>query len=261
MGGVSLEQLTPSIPAFDNFPPPQTDYGENQFGQTSHEFDDTSFMVSFEPFANVGPESASDFAQVQELDMPSASVTDPLGALMLSSDTNPSLTGSSTPVIHEPEIPLIKVISVCHQVAVMLGCATEVWDQSFRWTLDPLACSALPVAFQPTSAQIRIPHHPLLDLIPFSSIRSKLICVLAMPQHIRPPNAKGNMALMDIVSDMEDDVEGFRISGSDGYREEDWEVGGAFAKKWWWCLDRKTVKRTNEWRMQRGAGRLLESSD
>lgn len=60
---------------------------------------------------------------------------------------------------------------------------------------------------------------------------------------------------MEVAFDIEDDKDGFRING-EGLNGDDWEVGEAFFKNWWWCLDRTIIETSNTWRRKRGQ-RLL----
>lgn len=108
---------------------------------------------------------------------------------------------------------------------------------------------------QPTTAQLSIPHHPLFDILPWPELRTKLICVFALPEQQRPENARGSMALLQVAYDIEDVTDGFRVNG-EGMEREDWEVGEAFFKNWWWALDRHIVETSNAWRQRRGQNQL-----
>ncbi|KIW15168.1 hypothetical protein PV08_05213 [Exophiala spinifera] len=114
----------------------------------------------------------------------------------------------------------------------------------------------LPPNLRPTQAQLSIPHHPAIDVLPWPSVRDRLIHVLAQPPEYRPTGAQSPMALVDFVYDIEDPAEGVRISGNDPYDAQNWEVGEKVFKGWWWCFDREIVTRTNELRRARGAATL-----
>lgn len=202
---------------------------------------------------NASPQSS----RTPTINTPSSSDDD-----LQASPTHPLASDNSSvpPLIFERgvDMPALKVLNMTVTVANMLGWTDSFWDLSFRWTLDPLSTINLPAAFQPTDAQMSIPHHPLFDLIPLPTLRTKLICVFSLPASVRPPNARDDQAMMRVVDDMEDVGEGFRIVNNDGMYEKDWEIGDAFARNWWWVLDRDIIRRTNELRLSRGAGRLLE---
>jgi len=56
--------------------------------------------------------------------------------------------------------------------------------------------------------------------------------------------------------DIDDETEGMRIRGEDGWDSRNWEVGEKFFRNWWWALDREIVENSNRLRAERGAGRL-----
>lgn len=136
------------------------------------------------------------------------------------------------------------------------SCPTTKLATSSSLGLSLQQFSHLPPNLRPTPAQLAIPHHPLIDLLPWPSVRDRLIHVLNQPPQFRPAGAKSPMALIEFVYDIEDPNEGVRISGSDPYDGRNWEVGEKVFKGWWWCFDREVVSRTNELRKRRGAGTL-----
>jgi hypothetical protein len=64
------------------------------------------------------------------------------------------------------------------------------------------------------------------------------------------------MALMQVIFDMDDSAEGVRVTGSEMYKEGNWEIGQAFFANWWWALDRSVVENSNTLRRKRGADKL-----
>lgn len=156
------------------------------------------------------------------------------------------------------EVPALSVLRAGVTIAQLLGCEHSLWDPNASGVLElgqnPLL--TLPASLEPTEAQKRIPHHPMLDILPWPSVRTKLICVFALPQQVRPPAARDPLALAQMMSDMDDDAEGFRVSGGGSFNVADWEVGQAFFRNWWWALDRSVIDRSNALRAKRGAGRL-----
>ena len=117
----------------------------------------------------------------------------------------------------------------------------------------PLAAT-LPDNYQPTALQKTVKHHPLLDLLPWPSVRSRILHILTLPQETRPQRAKGDMpsVMMQLLFDMKDAGGGLRVWGSNPFDEENWEVGPVFFQKWWWALNSEIVKRSNQIRTQRG---------
>lgn len=157
------------------------------------------------------------------------------------------------------DVPELQVMKAGLNIAEMLGCAESLWDFSALRVLDKSSIAApfLPPNLEPTEVQRRIPHHPLFDLFPWPSVRTKLVIVFSQPLQTRPPAARDPMALMQLFYDMDDSAEGLRISGEDCYSGENWEVGQAFFTNWWWALDRSVVDCSNALRAKRGAQRLI----
>ncbi|KAK7749998.1 hypothetical protein SLS62_008107 [Diatrype stigma] len=135
-------------------------------------------------------------------------------------------------------------------------------DKPARSSPSPSQQQQLPPHLQPTRAQSTVPHHPVLDLLPWPVVRDRLITVLSLPEGARPcSNGAGggggvNMALVQFSYDMEDAAEGIRIWGGDVYDPRAWEVGQALFERWWFVFDREVVAQSNYWRRLRGAGEL-----
>ena len=146
-------------------------------------------------------------------------------------------------------------------IAGMLDCTDSIWDLTFLRVLNPStltnSTTILPPNLRPTEAQQRVPHHPIFDIFPWPSVRTKFIFVFSQPVQMRPPIARDPMALMQLFYDMDDSSEGLRVSGSDWCSESNWEIGQAFFKNWWWVLDREVVDHSNTLRRKRGADKLL----
>lgn len=171
-----------------------------------------------------------------------------------------STTSYSEPTLSnnlELSIPVLKTMRVGLTIIQMLGSLEQVYDVSARWTMGNGDFSCLPPSFQPTSIQLSVPHHPMLDVIPWSSLRDKLILMYAMPPALRPKIARDDTAsLMQLAHDYEDQVEPFVVNGPDGWSEDEWEIGGAFLRNWWWAIDQEVITKTNAQRIRRGAPRL-----
>ena len=73
---------------------------------------------------------------------------------------------------------------------------------------------------------------------------------------MRPPSARDPLAVVNLLMDIDDETEGMRIRGEDGWDSGNWEVGEKFFRNWWWALDREIVENSNRLRAERGAGRL-----
>ena len=140
-------------------------------------------------------------------------------------------------------------------IAQRLNIVETIWELR---TTSPFLNSVetyddLPVTLRPTSVQRTVPHHPMLDILPWPTARNKMIHVFSQTPDLRPPQAACPTALMDFVYDIEDSAEGVRIWGDDPCEWRNWELGEKVFGKWWWAFDGEIVKNSNEWRMSRGA--------
>ncbi|KAH7068724.1 hypothetical protein FB567DRAFT_599113 [Paraphoma chrysanthemicola] len=160
-------------------------------------------------------------------------------------------------------VPILAAIRAFGTVAVALDVVAHLWDPTYMHVLSPSAPSiaSLPANLHPVPAQLTIPHHPLLDLLPWPNVREKLICMLSMPSAFRPPVArevdeddetcqaftfiaagqhgavKQSTAIVQLVQDLDDlqDGAGVRVHGNsttwgegNELTEDAWEVGDLF---------------------------------
>jgi hypothetical protein len=194
-----------------------------------------------------------------------------------SSDSSPSLTGSMAEGIVNPastgetasiesslesfpdsyllpvnELTLLRALL---RIATRLG-AQSVWEltanSSFNQGTAP-PTEQLPKTWQPTVSQILMPHHPVLDFLPWPAVRDRIITVTNLPDDARPPTARGPLAVVQFSYDLEDGAEGIRIWGSDPYDSKSWEVGQVLFERWWFIFDREVIDQSNHWRQLRGA--------
>ncbi|PKY09283.1 hypothetical protein P168DRAFT_278780 [Aspergillus campestris IBT 28561] len=114
--------------------------------------------------------------------------------------------------------------------------------------------STLPPHLQPTPTQRLIPHHPMLDLLPWPNVRDKLIQVFHLPVSQRPKTAQDPMGILRLVYDMEDaGGEGINVHGQDPFQASGWEVGQLVFERWWWAFETDIVQTSNQARKKRGA--------
>ena len=146
------------------------------------------------------------------------------------------------------------------RIGARLGCTAGagMWDMSAKSIFSrpnrlPLL---LPEEWEPTPSQLRVPHHPVLDFLPWPSVRERVITVLDLPDDARPPSAAGPLAVVQFVYDMEDTAEGMRIWGGNPCDPQAWEVGQVLFERWWYIFDRAVIDQSNRWRELRGAPRL-----
>jgi hypothetical protein len=180
---------------------------------------------------------------------------------------SPCLDFPLTPDAALLPIPTLSTIHAFAAIATAFDIVHKVWDPSYLHTLPSLtpAMASLPANLHPIAAQLTIPHHPLIDLLPWPGVREKLICVLSLPSHLRPAVAQGDDNVVRLVQDLDDpqDGVGLRVYGnstswSEGNElvEDAWEIGELFYEKWWWCCDRRVVEVSNRRRRERGLGGL-----
>lgn len=81
--------------------------------------------------------------------------------------------------------------------------------------------------------------------------------MFAQPAHLRPVGAREEDSVLKFMWDLEADNEGVRVSGSDCYDENNWEVGQTVFENWWWAFDRGVWENSNMLRRRRGVGRLV----
>lgn len=157
------------------------------------------------------------------------------------------------------DVSELKVVRAMFEIAILLRCQDTIWDvgalRTFSETTSP-GGAPLPPSFLPTEEQKEFPHHPALDILPWPAVRSKLIRVFNRAPQIRPPVARGPMAVVKLLEDMQAPAEGLRVNGPNGYNATNWEVGQQFFANWWWALECSVIERSSALRVMRGAGSL-----
>ncbi|KAL4897381.1 hypothetical protein BDV59DRAFT_88847 [Aspergillus ambiguus] len=122
-----------------------------------------------------------------------------------------------------------------------------------RQDSDQVDVDTLPEHFRPTPSQRLIPHHPIIDLLPWPSARDRLIQVFALPVAMRPKAAQDPMGVFRFAYDMEDTGgEGFRIRGPDPFDQDSCEIGQLIFERWWWAFDPEIVEHSDRARRKRG---------
>lgn len=159
-------------------------------------------------------------------------------------------------------IPALTLMRACLTNATRLGIVFMLWDSTsispfytggVRPNFDQASgCSAtststgidiatLPENLRPTRTQQLLPHHPLIDILPWPTVRNKLIMFFAQPEELRP----AQLGMEQLVEDFEDEVEGVvvKAGGAEPWEAHTWEVGKALEKRWWFVLDGKVKRR------------------
>ena len=260
------EVMTPTLDAFastdfDFQPPPQPEQGQL--------FDD--------PFAMFDPNFVAFPTDLEPWnpDLPSISnspysTTDPSN-LSLTSPESSSHTPTDAHYFPDEanlEVLELSLLRAAVSIAKRLNIEELIWSLTSTSPFTTAMASPfsvpsastqfghLPSNLQPTVIQLSQPHHPIFDLLPWPTVRDKLILVFTQPPEIRPTAAKSPTALLEFVYDIEDSAEGVRIWGDDPHSDQSWEVGEKVFNNWWWAFDGDVIRRSNEMRKRRGA-RLL----
>ncbi|EMD67090.1 hypothetical protein COCSADRAFT_23517 [Bipolaris sorokiniana ND90Pr] len=89
----------------------------------------------------------------------------------------------------------------------------NVYNPFVLHTSPPTPHPSLPPNLHPVREQILIPHHPALDALLWPSVREKLICVLHLSSHQRPPITHGTRGepIQRLIHDIYDYSSGYRV--------------------------------------------------
>ncbi|KAJ4361463.1 hypothetical protein N0V95_001880 [Ascochyta clinopodiicola] len=269
-------------------------------GQPTYAFHETSFDTSL--MQDLGSKtwdlSSSGLTESYLSDFPTLPTPFPSTPDLVEPQQEPRLDNFDFPLTADGgvlAIPIMSAIRAFVSIATALNVGDNLWDPSYLHVMPASAsCQAsLPMNLRPVNAQLVIPHHPSLDLLPWPSMRQKLICMLAMPSKLRPPIAREedeadtnptemglssqdpcdssssvasmgqSRAIVRLVQDLEDLQDGIQVHGNTAawghgneFVEEAWEVGEQFYSKWWWCCDQKIIEQSNKRRRKRGLGKL-----
>ncbi|KAI8579491.1 hypothetical protein K450DRAFT_199494 [Umbelopsis ramanniana AG] len=106
-----------------------------------------------------------------------------------------------------------------------------------RETMLDTEFTVSPDIFKPSQLQLTITHPPVIDIIPWASMRDRIIL---------------NLSVIDIERFMDDLHEHCNVWGGDPLFTQGWEIGPVFFQKYWFLCDKEMVKTSNFWRRQRG---------
>lgn len=100
-----------------------------------------------------------------------------------------------------------------------------------------MAISTLPASLRPTPLQATVLHMPIIDCLPFATMRDRILSAAAV---VDLDVLRGDLLSM-----------GFTCWGRRPWDPRGWEIPTAFVEKWWWLLDEDIVTMTNFWREER----------
>ncbi|KAJ2996642.1 hypothetical protein NUW58_g909 [Xylaria curta] len=175
---------------------------------------------------------------------------------------NSDTTELSFPDSYYLPVNELTILKGLMRIAIRLRCnTTKIWDLAANspfndGTHTALTVQELPQVWRPTVSQLSIPHHPVIDLLPWPNVRDRIIMLMGLPDEARPPAAAGPLAIAQLAYDLEDAAEGVRIWGDDPCESTSWEVGQVLFERWWFVFDRQVIDQSNYWRKLRGAATL-----
>ena len=252
------DTITPTFDNFAatdfNFQPPEPFQPEQ--GQP---FDDPFAM--FDPNFVAFPTDLEWNPSLPSIPNSPSSTTDPSDLSLTSpgsSSRTPTDVHYSFPDEAHLEVLELNLLRGAMSIAKCLNIDDLIWSltSTSPFTAPSMALAQfrhLPANLRPTVTQMSQPHHPILDLLPWPTVRDKLILVFTQPADLRPKAAASPTALMEFVYDIEDSAEGVRIWGEDPFSDQSWEVGEKVFSNWWWAFDGDVIRRSNEMRQRRGA--------
>ena len=119
------------------------------------------------------------------------------------SSNSPSTTGNSEvtdlsfPDSYYLPVNELTLLRGLMRIAVRLRCnTTTIWDLRSNspfndGTHTALTTQDLPQTWRPTLSQSSIPHHPVIDLLPWPSVRDRLLLLISLPDEARPAALSG----------------------------------------------------------------------
>lgn len=153
----------------------------------------------------------------------------------------------------------LTLIRAFQRIADRIGAGGNMWELDANSPFNmgtATPADQLPAAWRPTPLQVLTKHHPMIDFMPWPNVRERVIGIFSLPDEMRPPNAVGPMALVNLAYDFEHEAEGVRIFGDDPCDPAGWEIGQLFFERWWFLFDRDIISNSNRLRRLRGAPAL-----
>ncbi|KAJ4270396.1 hypothetical protein NW762_002077 [Fusarium torreyae] len=220
---------------------------------------DPNTLPDFLPEDNFTDEAVTEAHHDLPLDFDGSDLTTFIDTSSLGTSSSSSPSQGFPDSFHLPvlELTLLKAVT---RIADRLNCRQTIWEldgSSPFITGAATPADQLPATWRPTRSQISIPHHPMFDLLPWPGVRDRVIFILSLPDELRPPQARGGLAIVNFAYDIEDSAEGIRIYGEDPYDAKNWELGQVAFERWWFLFDSTIIETSNRWRRMRGAPQLL----
>ena len=231
----------------------------DQIDDTAVSSSNGSIPAQAEPEPILDGEDWSDYSAL--LDDPSFY----LPASLLEQDQDQvSLDFSDERYIDTPSLDVIKahitILTTLLKSVDVNPVVDSIWNPFARSPFEGRRTRILgvPDHYHPTEAQITKPHHPVFDLLPWPTVRSKMLVILSLPVESRPKVAQDSPenVVMKFKFDVMDAAEGVRIHGFDAFDAQSWEIGQKVFDGWWWAFDMDIIRNSNVHRLRRGVETL-----
>ena len=132
---------------------------------------------------------------------------------------------------------ILSDMTACAALAIIAQCL-ELDCQSRPGFHIQASITSLPSAIAPTHLQTIVPHKPYLDMLPWASLRDRLLKSVSVINE------------EEFMTDMRSGS--LRVWGTVPWDPMGWEVSEEFARRWWFLIDGGIVRTSNFWRAQRG---------
>ena len=215
-------------------------------------------LLSDSPDVEAGDVSPSDTHQQATLSNAFSTVGIDPSTLSISAVSRSPSSDSAPSDSYNLPLNELTILRAIHRISQRLNIHSfwSLEDTSPFTTGTAAPAHTLPAHWRPTPSQLSVPHHPIIDFVPWPGVRERLIAVLGLPEEARPGAAAGPLALVNFAYDFEDGVEGVRIRGEDVYDPSSWEVGQVLFERWWFLFDRGIVENSTRLRRLRGPSAL-----
>lgn len=132
---------------------------------------------------------------------------------------------------------ILSDMTACAALAIIAQCL-DLDCQSRPGFHIQASIVSLPSAIVPTQLQTIVPHKPYLDMLPWASLRDRLLKSVSV------------ISEEEFMTDMRSGS--LRVWGNVPWDPMGWEVSEEFARRWWFLIDGGIVRTSNFWRAQRG---------
>ncbi|KAJ2898737.1 hypothetical protein MKZ38_003690 [Zalerion maritima] len=134
-----------------------------------------------------------------------------------------------------------------------------VGPSSVTQTIEDSTSSLPPPSLRPTALQMKISHHPWIDLIPFPCIRNNFLTALLTYEETGFDEDELCHDMCEVERGTPSDEKPLMIVWGAPWDPMGWEASLPFLRKWGWLIkgcEAEILESTNYWREKRGERRL-----